>query len=161
MLVVRHQPEVSRLLWRFVRQRADLEDCTQEVFLRVVQALPRWRPQQPFLHWLRRITINVGRDFCRRRATAGRHRVTAGDEAALVANAPDPQLDPAARAAADEVIGILVQLPPDDCALLTLHYLEGLDFAAAGALLGWTAPVTKLRAFRARRRLKKLLHESI
>ncbi|HEY9248991.1 MAG TPA: sigma-70 family RNA polymerase sigma factor, partial [Rariglobus sp.] len=65
-LIRRHQPEVARLLWRFARRHADLDDLVQEVFLRVVRALPRWQPRQPFAHWLRRVTVNVGRDHCRR-----------------------------------------------------------------------------------------------
>lgn len=158
-LVRRYHVEVARLLWRFVRQHADLEDLVQEVFLRVVRNLAQWRAEQPFAHWLRRIAVNVGRDRCRREAVRRRWQIdtpTAADDAPAP-EAVEPSADPAMRAAAREVKDFLAQLPPDDRTLLTLHYLEGWDFAQIGQLLGWSGPVTKLRAFRARRRLRALL----
>lgn len=159
-LVRRHQPEVARLLWRFARCHADLDDLVQDVFLRVVRALPRWRPQQPFAHWIRRVTVNVGRDHCRREAVRRRWlaepAAQSSDAALPAAEAVEPSADPAARAAAEEVKTLLSRLPPDDRTLLTLHHLEGWDFATIGRHLGWSAPVTKLRAFRARRRLRSL-----
>lgn len=160
-LVRRHQPEVSRLLWRFARRHADLDDLVQEVFLRVVRALPRWQPHQPFVHWLRRVTVNVGRDHCRREVVRLRwlaEPVSSPDGSASPApEATDLSADPSACAAAREAKELLARLPPDDRTLLTLHHLEGWDFATIGRHLGWSAPVTKLRAFRARRRLRSLL----
>ena len=67
-LARRHHGEVARLLWRFARRTSDLDDLVQDVFVRVVRALPQWRAEQPFLHWVRRIAVNVGRDYCRRRS---------------------------------------------------------------------------------------------
>jgi RNA polymerase sigma-70 factor, ECF subfamily len=163
-LVRRHQPEVARLLWRFARRHADLDDLVQDVFLRVVRALPRWQPHQPFVHWLRRVTVNVGRDHCRREAVRRRwlsepDAQPSGDSRPA-AEALEPSADPAARAAAEEAKELLSRLPPDDRTLLTLHHLEGWDFATIGRHLGWSAPVTKLRAFRARRRLRSLLNNT-
>jgi len=160
-LVRRHQPEVTRLLWRFARRPADLQDLVQDAFLRIVRGLPGWRAEQPFIHWLRRLTVNVGRDYCRRETV--RRRWTSepmadtDDDHAFVPEAVEPGADPAARAAAIEIKDFLAELPPDDRTLLTLHHLEGWDFASIGRHLGWSTPVTKLRAFRARRRLRARL----
>ncbi len=157
-LVRRHHPEVTRLMWRFARRTADLDDLVQEVFVRVVRALPAWRPDQPFLHWLRRIAVNTGRDHCRREAVRRRWQAERSpDPEAPPPEAVAPGTDPAARLAADEAKARLAHLPPDDRTLLTLHYLEGWEFARIGELLGWSGPATKLRAFRARRRLQSLL----
>ncbi len=162
-LVKRHHPEVTRLLWRFARRQADLQDLVQDTFLRIVRGLPGWRAEQPFIHWLRRVTVNVGRDFCRRESVRQRWTSEPTTDAAGNTPAPEaiePSADPAARAAAIEIKDYLAQLPPDDRTLLTLHYLEGWDFASIGHQLGWSAPATKLRAFRARRRLRALLLSS-
>ncbi len=165
-LLRRHHPELARLLWRFARQPTELDDLVQETYLRVLRALPRWQPSQPFIHWLRRVAVNVGRDHYRREIT--RRRWTAEPphpEAATTdpdaLNAPghyaaDPAPDPAARAAASEIKSALDLLPPDERTLLTLHHLEGWDFATIGEHLGWPAALTRLRAFRARRRLRTL-----
>ena len=157
-LVRRHHAEVTRLMWRFVRRPADLDDLVQEVFVRLVRGLPRWRADRPFLHWLRRIAVNTGRDHCRREAVRRRWAAEpSADPDTPPPEAVAPATDPAARLAAEEAKALLARLPPDDRTLLTLHYLEGWEFARIGELLGWSGPATKLRAFRARRRLQGLL----
>ncbi len=160
-LLRRHHPELSRLLWRFARQPAELDDLVQETFLRVLRGLPRWRPDQPFVHWLRRIAVNVGRDHHRREATRRRWTAEPAQAASGESTPPlepvDPAPDPAARAAAEEFKNLLAHLPPDDRTVLTLHHLEGWDFATIGRQLGWPAPLARLRAFRARQRLRALL----
>ncbi len=157
-LVTRHHGEVTRLMWRFARRRADLDDLVQDVFVRLVRGLPTWRADRPFLHWLRRIAVNCGRDHCRRDAVRRRWQIEPdADPEEPAPEAVAPASDPAARLAADEAKTLLERLPPDDRTLLTLHYLEGWEFARIGELLGWSGPATKLRAFRARRRLQSLL----
>lgn len=157
-LVLRHQRAVARLLWRFARNQADLDDLVQETFLRMVRGLPDWKADQPFAHWLLRIATNAGRDYFRRQSVRRRWLVEP-DAAARDEPAPDaidPAIDPAVRAAANEVKTFLAQLPADDRALLTLHHLEGLGLAQIAGRFGWTLTATKLRAWRARRRLRAL-----
>jgi RNA polymerase sigma-70 factor (ECF subfamily) len=128
----------------------------------MVRGLPNWKAQQPFAHWLLRIATNTGRDYFRRQAVRGRWLVdpAASSPAALPPEAVDPAIDPAARAAANEVKTMLEQLPPDDRTLLTLHHLEGWGFAQIAVQFGWTLTATKLRAWRARHRLRSLLQSS-
>ena len=162
LLVERHHAAIGRLLWRFARSRADLDDLVQDTFLRMVRGLPNWRAQQPFAHWLLRIATNVGRDYFRRQSVRRRWQAEPAreNEERPVPDAIDPAADPAARAAANEVKTMLAQLAPDDRALLTLQYLEGWGLAQIATQFGWTLTATKLRAWRARRQLRKLLHLS-
>jgi RNA polymerase sigma-70 factor, ECF subfamily len=162
-LVKRHQESVSRLLWRFVRTKSDLDDLVQETFLRMVRALPTWKAEQPFNHWLLRIATNVGRDYFRRQSV--RRRWVAEPSATTLDDSPEPEAvemspDPAARAAANEAKALLAHLSPDDRALLTLYHLEGWGLPQIAAQYGWTVTATKLRAFRARRQLRALLSEN-
>jgi RNA polymerase sigma-70 factor (ECF subfamily) len=158
ILVERHQAAVARLLWRFVKTRTDLDDLVQDTFLRMVRGLPNWRGDQPFVHWLLRIATNTGRDYFRRQVVRRRWTVepspTTGD--LPEPEAIDPGGDPASRSAANEVKTLLGQLPADDRTLLTLHHLEGWSLAHIAAQFGWTVTATKLRAWRARRRLRAL-----
>ncbi len=55
---------------------------------------------------------------------------------------------------------VLERLPADDRALLTLHYLEGWGLPQIAAQFGWTHTATKLRAWRARNRLRNLLSDT-
>lgn len=159
-LVAEHQAAITRLLWRFARSHADLEDLVQETFLRMVRGLPAWRPQQPFAHWLLRIATNTGRDYFRRNRIRDRWQapLPSADDAvtATQPEAVEPGGDPAARAAAEEVKHLLARLAPDDAALLTLHHLEGWSLVDIAAQYGWTVTATKLRAWRARRQLRAL-----
>jgi len=158
-LVERHHAAVARLLWRFVRTQADLDDLVQDTFLRTVRGLPGWRAEQPFIHWLLRIATNTGRDYFRRQAVRRRWMVepTGSPDEAPAPEAVDPGGDPASRHAANEVKSLLAQLGPDERALLTLHHMEGWGLADIAAQYGWTLTATKLRAWRARRHLRALL----
>jgi len=157
--VLRHQAAVSRLLWRFVRSQADLDDLVQETFLRMVRGLPGWSARQPFIHWLLRIATNTGRDYFRRQSVRRRWTVEpAGpDDRRPEPEAVDPGADPAARAAANEIKSLLAELSPDERTLLTLHHLEGWGLAQIASQFGWTLTATKLRAWRARGHLRSLL----
>ena len=166
-LVVRHQAAVARLLWRFVRTRADLDDLVQDTFVRMTRGISSWEADSPFAHWLLRIAANTGRDYCRRQAVRRRWMAdplaSAGDSGEVATlDAVDPGADPAARAAANEVKHFLSQLPADDRALLTLQYLEGWNLKQIAEQFGWTMTATKLRAWRARNRLRALFepHQS-
>lgn len=158
--MLRHQDAVARLLWKFARQPAELDDLAQETFIRMIRALPDWRADSPFSHWLLRIATNVGRDSFRRQSVRRRwmeeSRPTDDGEPREF-EAPDPAPDPAARAAANEIKARLEHLPPDDRALLTLFYLEGWEMKKIAAQYGWTVTATKLRAWRARRALRAQL----
>lgn len=158
-LVQRHHSAIGRLLWRFVRTPSDLDDLVQETFLRMVRGLPKWKPHQPFVHWLLRIASNTGRDYFRRQSVRRRWMVdtTETEPDNLALEAIDPAADPAARAAANEVKTALSQLSPDERTLLTLHHLEGWGLATIADQFGWTLTATKLRAWRARRRLRQIL----
>ncbi len=161
-LVLRHHDAVSRLLWRFVRTRADLEDLVQDTFLRMVRGLPGWRPDQPFLHWLLRIASNTGRDYFRRQSVRRRWAAepVAADGEPAAFDAVDGAPDPASRAAANEAKRLLEHLGPDERALLTLFHLEGWGLAEIARQYGWTLTATKLRAWRARRQLRSFLHQN-
>jgi RNA polymerase sigma-70 factor (ECF subfamily) len=63
--------------------------------------------------------------------------------------------------AADLVHGQLAQLPPRDRLVLTLMYLEGSSVKQTAAATGWSASMVKVQAFRARKKLKRLLEQEM
>jgi RNA polymerase sigma-70 factor, ECF subfamily len=160
VLVLRHRDRVFRLCRRFFRRPEDAEEAAQETFLKVYQALARYRESAPFDHWLLRIATNTCRDLLRHR----RRR----PEAVLadITDAPAEWLDAALRGASLEQVEaeharalaarLLDTLPPKDRIVLVLMDLEGMTAAEVANVTGSTRGAVKVRAMRARRALGKL-----
>src|SRR5205814_2849111 len=63
MLVAKYQRKLSRLLSRLVRDPAEIEDVTQEAFIKAYRALPAFRGESAFYTWLYRIGINTAKNY--------------------------------------------------------------------------------------------------
>ena len=143
-LVQRNQRRVFRLAGRFFQQRADVEDTAQETFLRAWSRLDTYRERAPFEHWLTRICLNCC--YTRLRREKG--------TLPLPANEPAVHGDPDA---ALEVRGLLSRLRPSDRFLLLLLEGEGWSVEEVAGRLGWSQVNVRVRAHRARKRLRRLL----
>jgi RNA polymerase sigma-70 factor, ECF subfamily len=112
-----------------VRDDAEAEDVTSEVFVKAMVALPRYEPRTAFLAWLYRIARNEVIDRSRR---ASRHaEVPLGEPFAAVLPAVDESGDPERRAAANERVrrlrGGLSRLARDQQDVLVLRFIGGLS----------------------------------
>lgn len=154
VIVLKHQSLIAAILHRFVKSQSDLEDLVQETFVKAWQALPRWQPDRPFIHWLKRIAVRTGLEHCRRRKRSPLATAIELTEAGpLIAGSADEE----ARVALDEARTLLAKLPPEDQTLLTLIHLNGLSMEEISGHFGWSRANAKIKAFRARNRLRKLL----
>jgi len=157
-LVARVHPLVLRLVSAHRPQRCPADDLAQEVLIRMFSRLDRYQARDgvPFEHWLGRMTVNHCRDALRaeRRVprTVALSDASAAWLAALVRDDPPPVDDPAP--AAKLVEALLAELPPPDRLVLTLLDLEGRSTSEISAQTGWSRTLVKVRAFRARRRLR-------
>jgi RNA polymerase sigma-70 factor (ECF subfamily) len=156
-LVQRHIGRVRAMIYAMVLNDADADDLTQEVFLRAIDGLGRFRQSARFSTWLFRIAMNTTRTFLGRRAKA---KV---DSAAELPDLPDGSADPAAAVIAQEtdrrVTAALASLPMALRAAITLTALQGLDARAAAAVEGCLTATMYWRVHQARRLLKKKLKD--
>jgi RNA polymerase sigma-70 factor (ECF subfamily) len=159
-LVQRTQPLVLKLV-RAHRSRQHAEqDLVQEVYLTVFARLDRYRPRDgvPFEHWLARVAVHTCRDVLRaerRRPAAGSLSAQAG--AWLEALTDEREAPTGSELAARELVELLLaELRPDDRLVLTWLDLEQRSVAEVAQLTGWSRTLVKVRAFRARRRLRTL-----
>lgn len=145
-VVERYQQEVGRHLWRFTQERGTLEELVQTTFVEAYFSLPKFRGTGSFRGWLLQIATRVGYALWRQR-TRDRKRNTQALEA-----------EPASeeRTESNGLLELLQQLPPRDRLALTLMYVEGYSLAEAASLAGWSQTMTKVQAFRARRKLRAL-----
>lgn len=146
-LVRAHERRVFRLAGRFFRRREDVEEVAQETFLLAWRKLDGYRAAAPLEHWLTRVCLNC----CYQRLRRAR---PPGEE--LPEELPGTGPDPAARL---EVERLLRRLPPADRFVLLLLDGEGWSVEEIARRLGWTTVNVKVRAHRARKRLRRVLEE--
>ncbi len=153
-LVHRHKRKVFHLAANFARDRFELDDLCQEVFLKAYKNLSRFRSDAPFEHWLTRITVNTCYDLIRKRQKE-RPQVSLDDAPSL--DDGDAQKDLAAHEAREWLGRALSRLKPEERLVITLCELEEKSLREAARLTGWSEGNVKVRLFRARQALKKML----
>lgn len=154
----RHRELVARIVAAHRPRSVARDDLVQEVFLTMFARSETYTTREgtPFAHWLARLATNVCRDALRAEA-----RRPPPSELSAEASEALTWLNDGARvaredaAAARELVErLLSMLPPEDRAVLTLLDLEGRSVADIAELFGWSRTLVKVRAFRARLRLR-------
>ena len=151
-LVRRYEKQITKLMWRFSRDPRVCEELVQEVFVEAYLSLSSYRGEAPFLHWMRRIGSRVGYRFWKQQAKA-KSTVPLADFDAIETEVVD-KVDPSV--AAEILHSLLAQLPRADRLVLMLMYFEKCSTKQIAEQMGWSRAVVKMRAFRARRKLKTI-----
>ncbi|HEY6871832.1 MAG TPA: sigma-70 family RNA polymerase sigma factor [Geobacteraceae bacterium] len=154
-LVRRYKRKVFGLAGRFARDDDELDDICQDVFVKVYENLGTFRGDAPFEHWLTRIAIRTCYDALRSRRREQRHLPLG-----IVHNEIEDAAIDARQAAAqarDLLEWGLSGLRPEERLVITLLELEEKSVREIAGLTGWSATNVKVRAFRARQKLKGLL----
>jgi RNA polymerase sigma-70 factor (ECF subfamily) len=155
-LVQRYQDEIARQMWRFTRDGLSREELVHDVFVEAYVSLRSFRGAGPFLHWLRKVATRVGYRYWKSQKRQDQHRVTLQDWDAVV----DGRQDALERQQAAEMLEFLMgRLSPADRLVLTLLHLEELSVAEVARRTGWSQISVKVRAHRARKKLKALLEK--
>jgi len=161
-LVWRLYPLVARLVRAHRPPRAAEEDLCQMIFIKMFQKLSQYSGTVPLEHWVSRVAINtclnqIAAEKARpelRRADLSEEQAAVVDNLAVSAEelAPDQHL-----AARDLVVHLLDALKPPERLVIDLLYLQEKSVQEIRKLTGWSAPLVKVRAFRARKKLKEQL----
>ena len=144
---------VYRLLLRMTGNANDAADLTQETYVKGLQGLDRFDGRSTIGSWLYRIAVNEALQLRRRQGTA---RLKLRN---LAANRPDATQNPSVEVRLD-VAAALMELPPDDQAVLLLRYQEALDYRAIAEVLDCAEGTVASRLNRARDRLRDSLRKS-
>ncbi|MCP4200442.1 MAG: sigma-70 family RNA polymerase sigma factor [bacterium] len=145
-LIKRYERRVFRLAGRFFRRPEEVEDVAQETFFTIWRKLDTYRARAPFEHWLTRVCLNC----CYARFRKRRPEETQDQPL----DVPITGGDPVTRL---DVERLVAALEPEDRFVLQLLHGEGWTVAEISRKLGWTRSKVKVRAHRARRRLRTLL----
>ncbi len=165
-LITKYQLKVRNLARRFANSESDLEDISQEAFMRAFKKLATYRGEAPFEHWLMRLTTRVCFDFIRKRKSRPEtYAVEDSTMERLLHEDSNQRSDHEAlediEAARTLVHKLMSQLQPEAQMVLTLQELEGKTVKEIAKLTGWSTSLVKVRAFRARAQLKKLLKQTM
>ena len=161
VLVGRHQSRLFSLARRYLRREDDVADLVQEVLVKAFSRLDSWRGDAPFEHWLMRLATRACLDALR---SQRRHRedtltdLSADETEWLDRHAVSPEQDDHGSEAARSLVRrIFEQLSPAHRMVLTLLELEDRSVKEISSMTGWSQTLVKVRAFRARAEMKRIL----
>ena len=163
-LIDRYKDHALKIIKRRV-PTSEVEDVAQEVFVKAYQSLPHFDPDSQFQKWLSTIAVRTCYDYWRRfyrnremsvSELSDKHRVWL--ETVISSESTTSAETMAQQKETREVLNwALAQLSPEDRSVMELVYLEGMTGKEAAEMLGWSTANVKVRAFRTRKKLRKLL----
>src|SRR5881409_2865042 len=155
LLYDRHVEAIYRYVYYRVRDDAEAEDLTSDVFMRAMKAIPRYEPRQAFLAWLYRIARNAVIDRARRA------RTQVSFEDALAHPNADQVVEPDAKLLAlsdsQVVREAMRRLTPLQQEVIVLRYMEGHTTAEIATLVGKREGTVRGIQFRALAALRELI----
>lgn len=157
LLVAKYQRRLMRLISRMVRDPAEVEDVTQEAFIKAYRALPQFRGESAFYTWLYRIGVNSAKNFL---ASQGRRTPTSTEKDAEEAETFDdaeqlrdintPESVLMSKQVATTVNAAMEKLPEELRTAITLREVEGMSYDEIAALMNCPIGTVRSRIFRAR-----------
>lgn len=157
MLVAKYQRKLGRLLSRFIRDQAEVEDVAQEAFIKAYRALPSFRGESAFYTWLYRIGINTAKNYL---VAQGRRAPTSTDFDADEAetfddadqlrdiNTPESLLQ--SKQVGETVNAAMESLPEELRTAIVLREIEGLSYEEIAEVMSCPIGTVRSRIFRAR-----------
>jgi RNA polymerase sigma-70 factor (ECF subfamily) len=160
-LVQKYAPRVFATARRYARRESEVEDIAQEVWLKAFEKLHSFRGEAPFEHWLMRLTVRTCYDFLRghqRNRESAFSDLTGPEADWLERFIAQPETTAETAAAAKLLVGrVLEKLSPPARLVITLLEIEDRSVKEIATLTGWSVPLVKVRAFRARAEMRKIL----
>ncbi|CAH1085475.1 RNA polymerase sigma factor RpoE [Candidatus Nitrotoga sp. 1052] len=157
LLVAKYQRRLARLISRFVRDSVEVEDVTQEAFIKAYRALPTFRGESAFYTWLYRIGINTAKNHLqtlkRRTPTTtifDAEESEGFEDAGLLHEVSTPENELMSKQVVDVVNSSLQELPDDLRTALTLREIEELSYEEIAAAMNCPVGTVRSRIFRAR-----------
>ncbi len=145
-IYVEHKSRVFSTAYRFVRNRADAEDLTQDVFIKVFKKMSSFRGEAAVSTWIYRITVNACLDFLRKRKR--RHMVSLEDCSELSSGSLNFK---------KLIEGTVAKLGEAHRKVFILYDIQGLKHSEIAEVLGITVGASKSTLHRARAKLRRML----
>jgi RNA polymerase sigma factor RpoE len=165
MLVVKHQRRLANVISRYIKIAQEVEDVTQEAFIRAYKGLKSFRGDSSFSTWLHRIGENAAKNYLtaqKRKLPA--HRLGEGEAeddwqetSTAGANFEDPERLLHTKQIAQVVATAMAALPESERTALMLRELDGMDYETIAKMMGCPIGTVRSRIFRAREHISAAL----
>ena len=161
-LVRQLYPLVAKLVRAHRPARSAEEDLCQMIFIKIMQKLSQFSGKVPLEHWVSRIAINtcINQIQAEKARPELRHADLSEEQVAVIENmaATSEELGPDQQFASRELVEHLMKgLKPAERLVIDLLYLQQRSVAEIQKMAGWTTTLIKVRAFRARQKMRKQL----
>jgi RNA polymerase sigma-70 factor (ECF subfamily) len=164
--LLRHfHPFVLKLVRAHLPRRISEEDLVQMIFIKIFRKLNQYTGRMPLQHWISRVAVNTCLNALKAEKIRPEWRLGDFSEQIaekiekLAATAVDTATTDDFNLAKKLVTELTAQLSPEDRLVVTLLHLEEKSVEEIHALTGWSRSAIKVRAFRARAKMKKMLNQ--
>jgi RNA polymerase sigma-70 factor (ECF subfamily) len=168
LLVIKYQRKLARLLSRFIRDPGEVEDVTQETFIKAYRALPSFRGESAFYTWLYRIGVNTAKNYLvatKRRAPTmtevNNEEAEDTEEGQQLKDMNTPENELMSRQVAETVNQTLQELPEELRTAITLREIEGLSYEEIAQVMNCPIGTVRSRIFRAREAIAERLRPQL
>ena len=160
-LVQKYSPRLFAMARRYARREDEIEDVVQEIWMKAYQRLGSFRREAPFEHWLMRLAVRTCYDALRghqRNRESSFTELTDAENEWLDRFVAAPEQAPENADAARQLVQrVLEELSPDARLVITLLEIEDRSIKEISDLTGWSPTLVKVRAFRARAKMRGIL----
>ncbi|MGA7950564.1 MAG: RNA polymerase sigma factor RpoE [Thiobacillaceae bacterium] len=157
LLVMKYERKLGRLLSRMVRDAAEIDDITQESFIKAYRALPQFRGESAFYTWLYRIAVNTAKNYL---MAKGKREVATSDmvdedgegmdDVLMPHDIATPDAELQTKQIAKAVNETVDALPEELRTAITLREIEGLSYEEIARMMDCPIGTVRSRIFRAR-----------
>ncbi|AQQ70320.1 Sigma-24 [Limihaloglobus sulfuriphilus] len=158
-IIKRYQNYISKILWRFSRDRQVHEELVHDTFVEAYMSLGGYKAQSPLSNWLATIATRQGYKHWREQSSQMAKPLPVEEWDLLADTSAAESLEP--ETVSEVLFRLLEQLPPRDRLVLTLRYIEGCSVEEAALRSGWSRAMVKVQTWRAKNKLLQLYNESI
>ena len=166
LLVLKYQGRIAALVSRYVSDAGEVEDVTQEAFIKAYRALGKFRGDSAFYTWLYRIAANAAKNHLvakgrRPGADATIEDAEGFDEGGMLSESASPEALAMGGELAEVVESALNALPDELKAALMLREFDGLSYDDIADVLGCPVGTVRSRIFRAREAIDQRVKEQV
>jgi RNA polymerase sigma-70 factor (ECF subfamily) len=164
LLVVKYHRKLGRLLSRLIKDPAEVEDVTQEAFIKAYRALANFRGDSAFYTWLYRIGINTAKNYL---VSQGRRVPTSTamdadeaeglSEAELLQESSTPESLLLSKELGEAVNSAMLSLPEELRTAIQLRELEAMSYEDIAVMMDCPIGTVRSRIFRAREAISEQL----